>query len=242
MFFAQGPPPSNPCGDVNVLTDKYKPVRRDYDEDGYSPDDDIGSTWWDCDDTDPSKTSTCEGECADESCTPIIIPLTANGIRLSGLNDGVYFDIAATGEKILITWPVDADNAWLALDRNGNGAIDDGSELFGNRTRLRSGSLARHGFEALAEMDENGDGVLDTQDSAFFQLRLWRDITRNGVCAADELASLQSARVLSIGVEAKESRRVDRWGNEYRYRAPVSAMDAPVQRYAYDVILRVFWP
>jgi hypothetical protein len=217
-------------------------ARTDNDGDGFSPDDPEGSSGWDCDDNDPLKGSNCEGECPDESCTPIVIPLSERGVRLSDLSEGVYFDIAARGTPNLVAWPLDVDSAWLAMDRNGNGKIDSGSELFGNSTRLRSGIVARHGFEALAELDDDGDGVIDARDSAFQQLRLWRDTIRDGLCHAQELVTLESAGILSIGVEAKEARRVDRWGNEFRYRALVSAVDAPVQRYAYDVIIRVLWP
>lgn len=215
------------------------PTRRDDDGDGFSPDDEIGSLWWDCDDTNAGIGSNCESECADESCTPIIIPLSPEGIWLSDAAAGVYFDIAGRGTADLVAWPVDSDAAWLALDRNGNGSIDDGSELFGNSARLRSGIFAGHGFELLAELDENGDAVIDRHDPAFQHLKLWRDQVRDGVCDAQELMTLQSAGIISIGIDAKEARHRDRWGNEFRYRALVSAQDAPVARYVYDVILQV---
>jgi len=59
------------------------------------------------------------------------------------------------------------------LDRNGNGLVDGGDELFGNNTRLRDGRRAPHGYIALAELDDNGEGQIDSRDAAFVRLRLW---------------------------------------------------------------------
>jgi hypothetical protein len=78
-------------------------------------------------------------------------------------------------------WPEGPDDAWLAMDRNGNGIIDDGSELFGNTRNLRSGINAKHGYEVLAELDDNLDGKIDEADPAFRALLLWGDANRNGV-------------------------------------------------------------
>lgn len=93
-----------------------------------------------------------------EPYSPIIVN-TSGGYLLSGANDPVLFDIDGDGQLNRIGWTSrEGDDAFLALDRNGNGFIDDGTELFGNATRLRSGLAAANGFDALAEFDENGDG------------------------------------------------------------------------------------
>jgi len=182
----------------------------------------------------------CGGGCeCDHDCSPIIIRLGLGGIKLSDVHNGVQFDIGGRGTRDLVAWPLDPDSAWLALDRNGNGIIDDGSELFGNSTRLSSGVWALHGYELLRDLDSNHDGKIDGQDPAFDLLRLWRDLTRDGVCKPFELVTLQSAGILSISLDYRQSSRVDRWGNRFSYRSLVHAVVPPKWRFSYDVFLQV---
>ena len=75
------------------------------------------------------------------------------------------FDLDADGQSESLA-RLDDGSAFLALDRNGNGQIDDGSELFG----ARSGD----GFGELASLDQDGNGVLDAADASFVTLRLYR--------------------------------------------------------------------
>lgn len=75
------------------------------------------------------------------------------------------FDLDADGQKESLA-ALDSGSAFLARDLNGNGQIDDGTELFG----ARSGN----GFADLATLDEDGNGVLDEADSSFATLRLYR--------------------------------------------------------------------
>ena len=92
---------------------------------------------------------------------PLVINLNGNAAQLT--NNRQAFDLNSDGQTEKIAYAT-GDSAFLALDKNNNGKIDDGSELFGPR----SGS----GFAELAEYDENNDGVIDESDSIFNQLVL----------------------------------------------------------------------
>ena len=158
------------------------------------------------------------GSC-DPLCTPIVLDLDHNGLHLTGLDDPVVFDLDGNGVTEISAWtaPGTAD-AFLALDRNGNGWIDDGRELFGNGTLLASGVPAEHGFAALAELDSpdlggNGDGFVDAADAGYPALRVWVDSNHNAVSEPWELATLSSAGVLAIDLDYTENRRRDPHGN-----------------------------
>jgi len=172
------------------------------------------------------------GCCYDSS--PIVISLRGNGYRFSDARGGVMFDINGLGKILWIAWPLQADDAWLALDRNDNGTIDSGAELFGNVTRLRTGVTASNGYEALAEFDANGDGVIDRRDPIFARLRLWTDVNRDGQSQPDELLTLRQANVESISVQFEPSSKEDRFGNQFRYRAEVTMRNGR-HRFSYDV-------
>jgi hypothetical protein len=141
------------------------------------------------------------------------------GYDLTSAADGVRFDIDADGTKERIAWTRQGTNvAFLAVDRDGNGVIDSGAELFGDSTRLRNGTFAVNGFEALADLDSNGDGRIDANDPAWQHLLLWFDTNHDGDSAAAELTRLPATRVRAISTEYQPSRRIDAFGNEFRYK------------------------
>ena len=162
-------------------------------------------------DEDPTTTS-CEE-------SPIVIDLAQDGIHLGAKGVGVYFDIRGNGQETYIQWVREGgDEAFLARDLNGNGVIDDGSELFGNHTRLESGEKAPNGFVALAqydrpEFDGNNDGYINAADEIYSELVLWLDDDADGVCTPGEIYSLEEMQLTRLEIIPKSKRHYDKAGN-----------------------------
>jgi hypothetical protein len=187
-------------------------------------------------------TCTCFG-CDTCGGSPILIDIAGDGIMMSGPANGVDFDLNGNGTRDRLGWTLpNSDDAWLALDRNGNGNIDNGAELFGDFT-AQPAAPNKNGFLALAEFDKpqnggNGDGVINRQDRIFNDLRLWQDKNHNGSVDAGELQTLASLNVKAFELDFQESKRVDQYGNQFRYKARVKdTHEGNVGRWAWDVFL-----
>jgi len=163
------------------------------------------------------------GDCEEEQMEdPIVIRLSEPQWKLSSLRDPVQFDIHANGKKTILAWTAEgADIAFLALDRNGNGTIDDGSELFGNATPLPNGQPAPNGFAALAQYDANGDGVIDRNDPIWTALLLWVDRNHDGISQPDELTPVAQSAITSIELAHHWSGRRDPSRNFFRFEGLV---------------------
>ena len=176
--------------------------------------------------------------------SPIIIDIHGTGFSMSDAIGGVVFNILDDNVPVQLSWTaVGSTNAFLVLDRNGNGKIDSGAELFGNITPQPSSAEA-NGFIALAQYDKaenggNGDGKIDRRDAIFNQLRLWQDLNHNGISESTELIPL-AQQLRAIDLDYKESRRTDQYGNTFRYRAKVYNVNGvQAGRWAWDVFFKV---
>lgn len=148
--------------------------------------------------------------------SPILINLKNDSpnYHLTSAADGVWFDLNADGTLELVAWTQSGhDVGFLVLDRNGNGTIDNGAELFGDATTT-------NGFVALEELDGGpgvSDGTINSADPAYGQLQVWVDANHNGLSESAELTHLSKAGVTRINLAYSENRRHDQFGNSYRY-------------------------
>ena len=140
---------------------------------------------------------------------PLALDLDGDGIETvaQGGWDGVLFDQNNDGVKTGTGW-LSGDDGFLTLDRNGNGRIDNGTELFGDNTQLSNGETAADGFAALADLDTNQDGTIDANDAEFNDLRVWQDLNQDGISQAEELRTLAELGITGLstsGTAANQS-------------------------------------
>ena len=140
--------------------------------------------------------------------TPIILDLNGDGVRTLSIADGVKFDIFGDGQAVNTGW-VSGGDGLLVLDRNHDGAINDGSELFGSSTKLANGERASDGYAALRELDTNSDGVISSADAAYADLRIWVDSNSDGISETGETKTLESLGIASINVNATVGANTD---------------------------------
>ena len=162
---------------------------------------------------------------ASETRSPLAIDLDGDGVETVSVDNGVYFDHDGNGFAEKTGW-IGKDDGILVRDLNNNGQIDDGSELFGDQTILSNGEKAANGFEALADLDSNHDGVFDGDDDAFGEIKVWQDLNQNGVVDDGELKTLNEAGITSINLNYQNQTITDNNGNEHNQTGSFTKTDA----------------
>ena len=136
-----------------------------------------------------------------QEAEPLVIDLNGNGIELTDVHkgNGVEFDITGDGVKEQVSW-VAPNDGMLVYDRNGNGVIDSGKELFGDQ----HGSA--DGFEELSKFDTDRNRVIDREDDIYSDLNIWRDLNQNGYSETDELKAIEEYGIESIDLDKDDTR------------------------------------
>ena len=162
---------------------------------------------------------------------PLTLDLDGDGIETVSHNGykGALFDHDGDGIRTASGW-VASDDGLLVVDRNGDGIINDGKELFGDSSVLKDGTKAAHGYAALAEYDSNGDGVVDAKDADFDKLRVWRDLNQDGVSQKEELFTLEEVGVQSLNVAYQDTNQNLGNGNRLAQEGSYTGKDGNVRK------------
>ena len=137
--------------------------------------------------------------------SPLVLDLNANGTTSTFIAQSeTYFDMDGDGFKERTSWTESTDGL-LALDKNQDNIINNGSELFGNYTKLSNGTLAKNGFEALSQYDLNKDNIIDNKDSIYTHLKVWGDTNSDGISTTDELKTLQELNISQINLASTKT-------------------------------------
>jgi hypothetical protein len=178
-------------------------------------------------------------------CSPIVIDTARDGVDLGKPGVGVRFDVDADGARDHVQWVrPGGDEGFLAMDRSGNGLVDDGAELFGVGTPLvLGGRNAPNGFVGLAQYDArelggNDDGFITAADAIWPQLRIWLDANADGVSTSDEMRTLASFGLTALETIPKIRKRVDEAGNVIPYWAWALRQDRSGRAAMVDVFFR----
>jgi hypothetical protein len=183
--------------------------------------------------------SACEA--SSSASTPLVLAFDGGAVDFLPADDAAAaFDLTGGLLCVATDWP-SARTPWLALDRDGNGRIDDGGELFGSASRLADGALAPNGFAALRELDSDHDGRITPADEAWARLSIWSDRDASRTSSAGELARVSDASLLSIDLDYRVDPRCDARRNCEIERARFRYLDAsgtPREGAVIDVHLR----
>jgi hypothetical protein len=156
--------------------------------------------------------------------SPLILDLDGGGVETTSRSHPVSFDIDADGVSDTTAWTWEgSEEAFLWLDRDGNGLVNNGGELFGDATLLPNGEEAANGFDALAAHDAvdqggNGDRLITRRDSIWSALRLWVDRNHNGISESSEVTTLDASGVIAIGLLYWEANEMDGHANTHRFK------------------------
>ncbi|NQY78721.1 MAG: hypothetical protein HRT47_00225 [Candidatus Caenarcaniphilales bacterium] len=156
--------------------------------------------------------------------TPLILDLNDDGLDLSSHEDGAHFDLTGDGLADKTAWTKEQDSfddAFLVWDRNGDGEVNSGKELFGDQHGEADG------FDELAKLDSNNDGVINADDRfdmngdgeldvVMDELKLWADMDADGKVGEGEMKSLAELGLTSIDVThtGEEGDVTDEFGND----------------------------
>ena len=171
----------------------------------------LGVTLDEYDPDDPLKKAF---EDAERTKSPIVLDLDGNGIATRGVAEGTFFDYDGNGFAERTGWATSGDGL-LVRDLDANGTINNGSELFGDYTKLKDGQTAANGYAAMADLDDNLDGKLDSQDAAWNELKIWQDLDSNGITETGELKTLEESGVQSINTGYINITNIDSQGNQH---------------------------
>jgi hypothetical protein len=178
--------------------------------------------------------------------SPIVLDLKGDGIDLGPGGVGVNFDLNADGKADFVQWMrPGGDDAFLAMDANGNGIVDDGSELFGNGTTMvLEGGKAVNGFVGLAQYDlpelgGNNDGVITSADGIWPKLRVWSDHDADGRSTSAEMATPDAMGLTGFGTIPKEKTYFDAAGNAFKFFSFAQTGERNVRRLMVDVFFVV---
>ncbi|SMC46565.1 beta strand repeat-containing protein [Sporomusa malonica] len=167
---------------------------------------------------------------------PLVLDLDGDGIETTDTSAGAFFDLDNNGFAERSGW-VKPDDGILVMDRNGDGIINGGQELFGDQTILTNGQRATDGFQALADLDTNGDEKIDANDADYANIRVWKDMNGDGYSNAEELFTLGDLGIQSLSIRSTSTNTTDANGNTQVSLGSFERQDGTVQsigQYLFD--------